>query len=170
MGSNLDFLKSPQPVAKCYMFCFALFSCHQFDAAKYYAAQCSCAEDAKDLAKGMETLGELVTNVDSPGKSGDAALLIYTGESPPGDSESGGPWAKLAEMLMSQIPEGTGPISFVLIGLTFSNSPPKNVSPAFYSVEYYKTLSIFSSVALLIKVHCFMMFSESTEMLTQNSF
>ncbi|TEA28694.1 hypothetical protein DBR06_SOUSAS20810034, partial [Sousa chinensis] len=166
---DLDFLTSPQPVAKCYVFCFALFSCHQFDAAKYYAAQEKC--DAKDLAKGMETLGELVTDVDSPGKSGDAALLtIYTGESPPGDSESGGPWAKLAEMLMSQTPEGTEPISFVLIGLTFSNPPPKNVSPAFHSVEYYETLSIFSPVASLIKVHRFMMFSESTEMLTQNSF
>lgn len=35
---DLDFLKSPQPTAGCHMSCFALFSCCQFDSAKYYAA------------------------------------------------------------------------------------------------------------------------------------
>lgn len=35
---GLDFLKSPQPMAACHMSCFALFSCCQFDSAKYYAA------------------------------------------------------------------------------------------------------------------------------------
>lgn len=39
---DLDFLTSPQPVAKCYVFCFALFSCHRFDAAKYSTAQETC--------------------------------------------------------------------------------------------------------------------------------
>lgn len=35
---DLDFLKSPQPMAGCHVSCFALFSCSQFDSAKYYAA------------------------------------------------------------------------------------------------------------------------------------
>lgn len=35
---GLDFLRSPQPMAACHMSCFALFSCCQFDSAKYYAA------------------------------------------------------------------------------------------------------------------------------------
>lgn len=36
---DLDFLKGPQPMSGCHMSCFALFSCCQFDSAKYYAAQ-----------------------------------------------------------------------------------------------------------------------------------
>ena len=39
---DLGFVKSSQPVAGCHMFCFALFSCCQFDAVKHYAAQVKC--------------------------------------------------------------------------------------------------------------------------------
>ena len=42
MGQSLDFVESSQPVAGCHMLCFALFSCCQLDAVKYYAAQVKC--------------------------------------------------------------------------------------------------------------------------------
>lgn len=53
----------------------------------------------------------------------------------PRDSNAEGPRAKLEEMLVSGIPKGTGLISFVFTDVIFSNSPPKDVFPAFYSAQ-----------------------------------
>lgn len=174
------------------MFCFALFSCSQFDAVKYYAAEVKCVTQraltelipigcthlspfnqwhtlfgevihlmllqhficaaefnvhVQRIPKTLQRDGNTWWACDKCRSSRRVRRCCFTSLKCWFPAEglywnkfprwlSGGPGAKLAEMLVSRIPECTGPISCVLIGLTFSSSQPKALSSAFYSVEY----------------------------------